>query len=489
MQVTDTDLNSSASTTETTSVSVTSGTEGLTGISETVALTETGTNTGVFRGSIQLNLGGAAAMDGILAIALGDVVTVSYQDASNSWGNAATFSHSASIFGTVVEEVTENSTWVLTGSPYLVVGKVTVPSDVSLTIDPGVRVLFLSDDEHYLGNDGSQLYIYGTLTAESGGGLNPIVFTSSAASPQAGDWMGLKIHGGTVSLKYCEINSAAQGVEVSEVDGNITVEHCTISGNSSYGIKIRHGSAVIANSSISNNTRSGIWAEESGVVTVTGSTITGNAGGVLVRYAQNTITIANTIITHNYCAGISSCYSPAGIRYTFAQALSSLIVSGSTISNNGEGVRVISPPEQRGATMPKMFTITQNTISNNLYGGVEYTNNHHPYSSLPTITYNTIVNNGTSNTISGLDGVRLMGDYAFATINYNNLYGNTGEEIDSQVTIQEINAQYNYWGPTTTALMAAGSNPKDIPSIRDYYDYSSASLVNYTNWLTEPYSP
>ena len=48
-----------------------------------------------------------------------------------------------------------------------------------------------------------------------------------------------------------------------------------------------------------------------------------------------------------------------------------------------------------------------------------------------------------------------------------------------------LDARFNYWGPTTTAEMDEGDNPKDINRIHDYYENSNYNTVTYANWLSE----
>jgi hypothetical protein len=50
----------------------------------------------------------------------------------------------------------------------------------------------------------------------------------------------------------------------------------------------------------------------------------------------------------------------------------------------------------------------------------------------------------------------------------------------------DVNAQFNYWGPATTAEMNAGPNPQNIGRIYDVYDDPNRGFVNYSHWLNSP---
>ncbi len=52
---------------------------------------------------------------------------------------------------------------------------------------------------------------------------------------------------------------------------------------------------------------------------------------------------------------------------------------------------------------------------------------------------------------------------------------------------EDADAKYNYWGADGTAQILGGGNPKNITAIYDKYDNSKYGLVNYGNWLTEPW--
>jgi hypothetical protein len=71
-------------------------------------------------------------------------------------------------------------TLTLAGSPYLVTGHLTVPAGNRLTLEPGVRMVFMG---HY------KLAVYGRITAQ-GTTANPIVFTAN--NPTTG-WAGMRL--------------------------------------------------------------------------------------------------------------------------------------------------------------------------------------------------------------------------------------------------------------------------------------------------------
>jgi len=73
----------------------------------------------------------------------------------------------------------------------LVVGSGDAEAPATLTIEPGVHVAFAAgtalEVEHYTGEFAAS----GILVAHGGEGADQIVFTSAAADPQPGDWIGL----------------------------------------------------------------------------------------------------------------------------------------------------------------------------------------------------------------------------------------------------------------------------------------------------------
>src|SRR5437899_2982871 len=116
--------------------------------------------------------------------------------------------------------INANTTWTVTGSPYIVVANALVSQGYTLTIQPGVTIKF---------NTNCALQIDGELIA-IGTPTNHISFTSNQPSPKAGDWGKLHISeyavdavydafgyylSGTI-LKYCDVTYGG-GVSFGEV--------------------------------------------------------------------------------------------------------------------------------------------------------------------------------------------------------------------------------------------------------------------------------
>ncbi len=84
------------------------------------------------------------------------------------------FSSSVEATTNVTGDITSNTHWTLSGSPYWVQAVVTIHSGVTLTIDPGVVVKMEKTNPHT--DPKRQLIVEGTMSLPSSG--NPVIFTS-----------------------------------------------------------------------------------------------------------------------------------------------------------------------------------------------------------------------------------------------------------------------------------------------------------------------
>ncbi len=174
----------------------------------------------------------------------------STQQSSNSNELSATPNETGSH---VSGNISQNTTWNLQGSPYIVEGDVTVIPGVTLTITPGVQVLFNGDYE---------LLINGILNAQGTAPQN-IVFTSKQDSPTVGYWKQIGFYGAQAStLSYCKIEYAKRGMFIANSSPSINY---SIVQNNTTGIYFSSGStSSIGNSYIQNNATYGIVLETTG---------------------------------------------------------------------------------------------------------------------------------------------------------------------------------------------------------------------------------
>jgi len=127
--------------------------------------------------------------------------------------------------------VTTDMTLTRGCSPYAIDQQIRVEGNATLTIEPGVTMMFKKDVELTIAYNGA-----GRLVAVGTAPL-PIVMTSSAAIPAAGDWAGIRFYGEAstgnqlsyVTLDDCGKPSGGCIVGLAGVTpGALTIDHVTI---------------------------------------------------------------------------------------------------------------------------------------------------------------------------------------------------------------------------------------------------------------------
>ncbi len=99
-----------------------------------------------------------------------------------------------------------DTVWSKANSPYLVTNSVAVYSPATLTIEPGVRVLFAPD---------TGLSVRGRLVAK-GTAADPIVFTTSGTDNGLSAWSGILVdnaQSGSAAFSHIDVSNAAAGVQ------------------------------------------------------------------------------------------------------------------------------------------------------------------------------------------------------------------------------------------------------------------------------------
>jgi len=173
------------------------------------------------------------------------------------------------------------TTWTKANSPYRITGTITVPNGNTLTIEPGVDVLFDAD---------VQFIVQGSLHAV-GTETDSIRFLKGLAA----NWRGIRISGGDSStIAYARISGGnARGSDpdirggalyVSGTATRVGVSHSTISGNAAAG----------AGGGTANYNGTTLTMVD---CIVSGNTALGESGGV--KTWSGTLTMDNCVISHN----------------------------------------------------------------------------------------------------------------------------------------------------------------------------------------------
>ncbi len=189
----------------------------------------------------------------------------------------------------VDQNISSNTTWVLSGSPYIVSTDSVVEPGVSLDIDPGVVVQF---------QQGASLGVLGTLSAE-GSALSHIHFESLSSEY----WESIRVlPGGSASCVYCDISHAQFGFEVTQ--GGLTVSHVRIF-ESTNGISAHNADVTISDSVIENIESEAFSLFENSEGSVTGLEVSDVGSGVSVFNNSHLTATDLTIQTVSFGDAIS----------------------------------------------------------------------------------------------------------------------------------------------------------------------------------------
>ncbi len=178
-----------------------------------------------------------------------------------------------------------DETWTLAGSPYNVVGGISIRAGATLTIEPGVEVRMNPDIDFVVGLDGANT---GTLIAR-GTESQPIIFTS-ATDATPGAWR---------QIRFTDFASDANfDEETGEYLSGSIMEWCTVefagaAGFNTGAVTVEASAPYFLNSIFRQNSRSGIWADlgELETLRIEGCTFNNNSsssgGGLMISDGEN----------------------------------------------------------------------------------------------------------------------------------------------------------------------------------------------------------
>ncbi len=388
----------------------------------------------------------------------------------------------------VSSNLTVNTTWDLSGSPYIISNNIGVQSGVALTIDPGVTVKF---------DAGCYLTVFGVLNA-LGVANNSVVFTSLL---QGGTWGGLDFqNGSTGNLSYIKILHSNNGIYLTGVNG-ITFSHFTMQDNGQ-GIVLDQGSvANLTNAKFQNIDGDAIDVYDGASLTANSLDISAiTSGSAIVVYGGGTMSVSDSSIDgmngHDAIDifGTNTIFSCNNISVTNSSGATSVfnVFSGAVAACNNlsvqnssvlfDAVEVYSDASLN-ITNSQILNGTNNAVSVfghgtlNMSGstvsgfaGVGVSNYSSSFGQNPdsiTITSSEIKNN--------TKGFEFSSAQANFSISNNFIYGNSLFGAESHISAPVL-MQNNWWGDASGPQNST-SNPLGLgDNVSDGIDFSS--------WLT-----
>ncbi|GAG67480.1 unnamed protein product, partial [marine sediment metagenome] len=303
-------------------------------------------------------------------------VNVSVSDGN---GGEDTQEYTIEVVTYVSGTISTDTTWTLSGSPYIVTGGVVVMEGVVLTIEPGVEVKFNTD---------TAVQVDGTLIAR-GTADDKIIFTSCAE-----DWGFIYFSDSSVDASYDSDGNYIGG----SILENCVIEYAGGADVDNNGaVRIYKAHPFINYTTIRNNLARGICVWDiSSTLKITNNTISNNTaqyqyhgGGIYIYRSSgldSSVIITNNIIKNNIArrrrGGIYN-DSGAGYGLSFSVTITNNIINNNIAQDSGHGGGFY--------TSGGSVTIANNTINNN--NAQDHGGGFYIASSFVTITNNIINNN------------------------------------------------------------------------------------------------
>ncbi|UCG45699.1 MAG: right-handed parallel beta-helix repeat-containing protein, partial [Candidatus Bathyarchaeota archaeon] len=214
-------------------------------------------------------------------------------------------------------DITQDTTWTLIDSPFVLSKNVTILDGSTLTVEPGVEVRF---------GGWYSLVVQGRLIAV-GEENNTITFTSNREEPNSGDWPAIEFNRAESSImEYCIVEYGENGITIS--DSAIDLRYNEVAYSRESGIRIAGDNQV----------------------TIQNNTLDSNKIGILLIGAQvSGVSITDNLIMSNTQSGIQ----------LGADSYNDLILLNNILSANENGFHVTGLASTH---------ITQNSISYNTIG-------------------------------------------------------------------------------------------------------------------------
>jgi parallel beta-helix repeat protein len=279
-----------------------------------------------------------------------------------------------------------DETWYPSGNPHIVTGNVTVagpaPQGVTLTILPGVIVRMEEDTSIEIGNSNEP----GTLIAQGNKGAG-IIFTSNQTTNTKGWWKHIKFYGQAVDSKmsHCVVEYgggydswSSRGNIVIYESSNVDIDNCTIINSKSSGVAFPNddGLGTFTANTITGNTTYGIRLSADQVRGINAdNSVAGNAlGGIYVEADTVENDAAWHILDAAYILETFKIASPNGTTLTIEPGTVLKFIEDASIEvgNTNEPGKLVAEGSKE---LPILFTSNQTSKTKGWWNHIRFTEN------------------------------------------------------------------------------------------------------------------
>jgi parallel beta-helix repeat protein len=183
----------------------------------------------------------------------------------------------------IMGDITVDTVWSSSNSPYWIEANVTVLAGVQLMVSAGTEVRF---DGNFM------LLVEGKLLVQ-GSAIDPVVFTHNSTTPSPGDWTTIYVSG-EAHINYANVSYANYGFYI---DSSYNTVNDSFFLNNNYAIALESNSDnLIRNNNVYNSTDSGINVWYSNSNELIGNNVTGNGDtGIWLYNATGNLVQQNTL--------------------------------------------------------------------------------------------------------------------------------------------------------------------------------------------------
>ena len=309
-----------------------------------------------------------------------------------------------------------NTTWSLSGSPYIITDTVVVFPGDTLTIEPGVVVKF---------NNNQRLEIRQACIIANGTATDSITFTSNSSSPAAGSWLEIFLNQEVFSkFNYCHFRYASTAISRSTDNNNhsLNLKNSTFDNNIAalYLTSANYSTSYIDSCILKNNTYAvqflskiikmnycSISHNQIGIdfafSSVRNSIIDYNSTGININLSD---TVENCAITNNavglqnldntsVCCNVVTCNNIENNNVGISLKINGDSIYNNQICNNtAYNLKYLMTFSSNTNVLNNFWCSTNSvTIASGIYDGHNNTNyglaNYIPFASAPCSTYTT----------------------------------------------------------------------------------------------------